>query len=71
MISVPQISFSSINLRTYFVKNSMTTIIIEFDNGWKLSFRIHNASTLVEVSLKFDVTLLECPPNLYMKIIPF
>jgi len=49
----------------------MTTIIIEFDNGWKLSFRIHNASTLVEVSLKFDVTLLECPPNLYMKIIPF
>jgi len=31
------------------------------NNGWQLSFRIHNASTIVEPSLKFDVQLIGMP----------
>ena len=40
-------------------------IIMTFDKGWALSFRIHNASTLVEPSLKFDIRLVGNPSDLY------
>ena len=40
------------------------TIII-FDNGWQISFRIHNATSRAEPSLKFDVRLEGVPPSLY------
>lgn len=40
-------------------------IIITFDNGWQISFRIHNASSKAEPSLKFDVKLEGVPPSLY------
>ncbi len=39
--------------------------IITFDKGWQISFRIHNASSKVEPSLKFDVRLVGVPPTLY------
>ena len=41
-----------------FKENSKTTIIVSMDNNWALSFRIHSASTKIEPSLKFDITLL-------------
>lgn len=31
------------------------------DNGWAFSFRIHNASTRVEPSLKFDIQMISVP----------
>lgn len=31
------------------------------DNGWAFSFRIHNASTKVEPSLKFDIQMISVP----------
>ena len=31
------------------------------DGGWQFSFRIHNASTKVETSLKFDVQIIGVP----------
>ena len=31
------------------------TLILTMDNGWQISFRIHNASSRVESSLKFDI----------------
>ena len=31
------------------------TVELYLDNGWQFSFRIHNASTIVESSLKFDI----------------
>lgn len=43
---------------------SQTTADILFDNNWSMSFRIHNASTLVEPSLKFDVQLSSEPKEL-------
>jgi hypothetical protein len=38
-----------------------TTMIMVFDRGWQISFRIHNASSRVEPSLKFDINLVGWP----------
>jgi len=48
-----------------FKKDSKTTIIVTMDNDWILSFRIHNASSRVESSLKFDINLLKSPKKLF------
>ncbi len=44
--------------------NSKTTAILCLDKGWQISFRIHNASSRVEPSLKFDVQLVGIPDSL-------
>ena len=46
-------------------KGSKTTVIVVFDNDWALSFRIHNASSRIEPSLKFDINLIKSPKNLF------
>lgn len=66
----PNTTFSKIPLPTKildlsFKTNSLTTIHLTMDNGWAISFRIHNASKLVETSLKFDIQLLGQPANLF------
>lgn len=43
---------------------SNNTIEMYLDGGWSFSFRIHNASTMVEPSLKFDVQFLGLPANI-------
>lgn len=51
-----------------FIKNSngsQYSKTIGFDKGWVFNFRIHNASSRVEPSLKFDVTAVSLPPRLY------
>ena len=40
------------------------TVNIYFDKGWQISMRIHNASKIVEPSLKFDVQLVGIPTSL-------
>ena len=42
---------------------STNTVEMFLDNGWQLSFRIHNASTKVEPSLKFDVQFIGMPTS--------
>jgi len=42
-----------------------TTLIIKMDNNWELSFRLHNAKTLIEPSLKFDVRITSSPKTLF------
>ena len=44
-----------------FKEDSQTTIIIVFNHGWQISFRIHNASTKIEPSLKFDIQIIGWP----------
>lgn len=44
--------------------NSTNTVELYLNNGWSLSFRIHNASTIVEPSLKFDIQFLGVPSNI-------
>lgn len=41
-----------------------TTLEVRFDGGWQLSLRIHNASSRVEPSLKFDIQLTGVPSGL-------
>lgn len=48
-----------------FKKDSKTTVIVKMNNNWTLSFRIHNASSRVESSLKFDINLLKSPKKLF------
>lgn len=48
-----------------FKPNSTDTVILTCDEGWQISFRIHNASSKVEPSLKFDINLIGQPQTLY------
>lgn len=41
------------------------TVSLIMDKGWQVDFRIHSASTSIETSLKFDVTLEGNPPALF------
>ena len=40
------------------------TVELYLDNGWQFSFRIHNASTIVESSLKFDIQFEGLPTTI-------
>ncbi len=44
-----------------FKPNSNNTVELYMDGGWQFSFRIHNASTKVEPSLKFDIQIVGMP----------
>ena len=48
-----------------FKPSSTDTLILTCDEGWQISFRIHNASSRVEPSLKFDINLIGQPQTLY------
>lgn len=48
-----------------FKEGSKTTLIVKLNNDWELSFRIHNASSRIEPSLKFDINLLKTPSSLF------
>lgn len=45
--------------------NSKTTILVTLNEGWQISFRIHNASSRIEPSLKFDINLVSAPHSLF------
>ena len=64
-----QITVPIVNLPTRLVNIELkpgTTNKVELylDNGWQFSFRIHNASTVVEPSLKFDVQIEGIPASI-------
>lgn len=44
--------------------NSNNTAELFMDNGWQFSFRIHNASSRVEPSLKFDIQIMGIPTSI-------
>lgn len=44
---------------------AQTTLMVAMNNGWQISFRIHNASSRVEASLKFDIQLVSSPRSLF------
>jgi len=51
--------------------NSETTIVVACDEGWTVSMRIHNASSRVEPSLKFDVNLISLPNTIHAQVEPW
>lgn len=65
-ISKPKIELPIAYLPTRIVSlgfkpNSTNTVELYMDGGWQFSFRIHNASTIVETSLKFDIQIIGMP----------
>ncbi|MCM1264062.1 MAG: HaeIII family restriction endonuclease [Butyrivibrio sp.] len=54
-----------------FKPESDNTIVVVCDEGWQISMRIHNASSRVEPSLKFDVQLISFPSSVYAQVEPW
>ena len=54
-----------------FKANSDTTVEVVCDEGWQISMRIHNASSRVEPSLKFDVQLISFPSSIFAQVEPW
>lgn len=62
-ITVPLVELPTRLIALDFKPGSRNTLEMFLDNGWQLSFRIHNASTKVEPSLKFDVQFIGMPTS--------
>jgi len=63
--SVTRVKLPSRIIELAFKANSGDTLLLTFDQGWQISFRIHNASKSVEPSLKFDINIIGQPQTLY------
>lgn len=46
-------------------RGSKSTLELTMSNGWQMSFRIHNASSRIEPSFKFDINLISTPESLF------
>ncbi|GAA8533011.1 hypothetical protein HpBT273_06860 [Helicobacter pylori] len=54
-----------------FKPKSFNTLELVLNEGWSFSLRIHNASSKVEPSLKFDIKLLSKPESVAVSIVGF
>lgn len=61
---IPAIQLPTKILASGIEKDSQNRAFLCLDKGWSFSLRIHNASTKVEPSLKFDVQLVGKPVSL-------
>lgn len=53
------------------VPGSDNKVEIVCDEGWTLTMRIHNASSKIEPSLKFDVQLVSLPSSIHAQVEPW
>lgn len=60
-ITIPLLELPDEIVALKFKTGSKTTVEMYLNNGWQLSFRIHNASKKVENSLKFDIQFIGVP----------
>ncbi len=51
-------------------EDSTDTLVVNFTGGWQMSFRLHNASSRVEPSLKFDIQFDALPVSVGSNQIP-
>ncbi len=63
-ISVPVVKLPTELVAIKFKSGSNNSVEMYLNNGWQLSFRIHNASTKVEPSLKFDIQFIGMPVSI-------
>lgn len=61
---IPQADLPTEIISLRFKPSSKSTAELYLNNGWSFSFRIHNASTIVEPSLKFDIQFLGVPTSI-------
>lgn len=62
---IPKLKLPTRLIEVVFQNDSKTTLIVSLNEGWQISFRIHNASSKVEPSLKFDINLVGAPESLF------
>ena len=62
---IPKLKLPTRLIEVVYQNNSTTTLIVSLNEGWQISFRIHNASSIVEPSLKFDINLISAPHTLF------
>lgn len=62
---IPKLKLPSRLIEIVYQDNSTTTLLVSLNEGWQISFRIHNASSRVEPSLKFDINLVSAPYTLF------
>ncbi len=62
---IPKLKLPSRLIEVVYQENSTTTLLVSLNEGWQISFRIHNASSRVEPSLKFDINLVSVPHTLF------
>lgn len=63
-ITIPVVMLPTRIVSFDFKPNSSNTVELYMDGGWQFSFRIHNASTKVEQSLKFDIQIIGMPTTI-------
>lgn len=63
---VPRLKLPNKIIDIFFTDGLDTTLQVILDEGWQLSFRIHNASSRIEPSLKFDINLISHPYTLFV-----
>lgn len=71
LVDVPLMKMPTKFYEIGFKDGSKNTIFVVCDQGWNVSMRIHNASSKVEPSLKFDVQLLAMPSSILTQIEPW
>ena len=63
-IKIPVVMLPTRIVSFEFKPNSSNTVELYMDGGWQFNFRIHNASTKVEQSLKFDIQIIGMPTTI-------
>lgn len=64
IIKVPSVILPTELVAIKFKQNSNNTVEMYLNNGWQLSFRIHNAEKEIKPSLKFDIQFIGTPPTI-------
>lgn len=62
---IPKLKLPTRLIEIIYQEGSSTTLLVSLNEGWQISFRIHNASSKVEPSLKFDINLISAPHTLF------
>lgn len=62
---IPKLKLPTRLIEIVYENDSKTTLIVSLNEGWQISFRIHNASSRIEPSLKFDINLISAPHTLF------
>jgi len=65
-MKVPKLKLPNRLIEIVYQDNSQTTLMVSLTEGWQISFRIHNASSRIEPSLKFDINLVSSPHSLFV-----
>lgn len=71
LVDVPLMKLPTKFYEIGFKSGSNNTIVVVCDEGWNVSMRIHNASSKIEPSLKFDVQLMAMPSTILTQIEPW